>query len=92
MGVVVHIENYVNEKRELAVRITPNAPKNAIEGWVEDEHGARWLKVKVTAVPEDGKANAALIKLLAKTWKIAPSSLEVVAGHTQRLKRIKYHG
>jgi len=85
------IEDYLNEKAEIAVRVTPNAPKIAVEGWMEDASGARWLKVKVTAVAEDGKANTALIKFLAKQWKIAPSRLEVVAGHTQRLKRIKYN-
>jgi uncharacterized protein len=86
------VDDYINANGEIPIRLTPNAPKNAIEGWVEDASGARWLKVKVTAVPEDGKANAMLLKFLAKTWKIAPSKLELVAGDTQRLKRVKYLG
>lgn len=88
----MNIEDYMNDKREICIRLTPNAPKNVVEGWMEDASGARWLKVKVTAVPEDGKANAMLLKFLAKTWKIAPSKLELVAGDKQRLKRIKYLG
>ena len=40
----------------------------------------------VTAVPENGKANIALIKLLAKTAKWPKSSVEIVAGHTDRNK------
>lgn len=88
----LNIHDYLNEKSEIPIRITPNAPKNAVEGWMADASGARWLKVKVTAVPEDGKANAALIKFLAKQCGIAPSKLVLVAGDTQRLKRIKYLG
>lgn len=86
----MRVEDYVNEKGEIPLRVTPNAPKEAVEGWMEDAHGERWLKVKVTCVPEDGKANAAVIKLLAKRWKIAPSSLELVAGQTSRYKRVRY--
>ena len=48
------------------VRLTPKASRDAIEGLREDASGGRVLAVKVTAVPEKGKANAALEKLLAQ--------------------------
>ena len=72
----------------IALHVTPKASKNEIVGWVADADGQLALKVKVTAAPEDGKANKALIKFLAKQWDISPSLLEVTAGHASRHKRI----
>lgn len=66
----------------LPVRAQPGAKKNAITG----EH-AGMLKVSVTAPPEDGKANAAIIELLAKELGISKSSIELIAGATHRHKR-----
>lgn len=71
----------------LDLRLTPRAGRNAIEG-VRDGR----LQVKVTAPPEDGKANAAVIKLLSKAWKIPQSSFEIVAGHTSRDKSLLLRG
>ena len=65
---------------EIALRVTPKASRNAIE--MRD--GA--LRVYVTCVPEDGKANAAVQKLLAKTLGIAKSRLTLIRGQTARAK------
>jgi len=65
---------------EIAVRVTPRAGRNA----VLREDGR--LRVLVTAVPEDGKANAAVRKLLAAALGIAKSRLELVRGQTARDK------
>ena len=46
------------------------------------------LEVKVTAPPDKGKANSALLKLLAKEWKIGSSDLSVASGATGRNKRL----
>lgn len=54
--------------------------------------GVTVLKVRVTEPPEGGKANAALIKLLAKAWKLPKSSLSLVAGHTDRRKTLAVAG
>lgn len=50
------------------------------------------LKVFVTAVPEDGKANAAVIKLLAKRWRVAPGRFSVVSGVKARRKVVEIEG
>ena len=76
---------------QIAVRLTPKASRNAILGWVEGADGTRVLKVGVTAVPEKGKANDALIALLAKEWKIPKSSIVITRGQTDRNKTITLH-
>lgn len=65
---------------EIAVRVTPRASRNAIV----IENGD--LRVYVTTVPEDGKANAAVVKLLARALGVAKSRLALVRGSTSRDK------
>ena len=74
----------------LPIHAYPKSPKSSIEGWVQDASGQHWLKVRVSAAPEDGKANKALLKYLAKEWNVPVSSLSVVSGETSRYKRILY--
>ena len=74
------------------MRLTPKASANRVTGTQEDADGASALKVQVTAVPEDGKANAALIKLLAKIWRVPKSSVSVVSGATDRNKVLFIEG
>lgn len=75
----------------LFVRLTPKASRNIIGEAFVDASGQGWLKVYVTAVPENGKANGALVSLLAKTWKIPRTAMEIISGHTDRQKIIKVH-
>lgn len=72
--------------RTITVKLTPGAKRNEIQGWEEDLFGARTLKICVTAIPEKGKANAALIKLLAKEWGIPKSAITIIRGETSRVK------
>jgi uncharacterized protein (TIGR00251 family) len=65
----------------LHVRVQPKARANAVKGW----HGAA-LRVSVTAAPEEGKANRAVIDLLAETFDVAPSSINLVRGAASRDK------
>lgn len=65
----------------LHVRVQPKARANAVKGW----HGEA-LRVSVTAAPEDGKANRAVIALLAETFDVAPSSINLVRGAASRDK------
>ncbi len=75
-------------EKEILVRIklTPKASSNSIDDLFQDENGVFWLKVKVTTVPENGKANKALVNLLSKSWKIPKSNFSFVAGEIDRYK------
>ncbi|MBS0470099.1 MAG: DUF167 domain-containing protein [Proteobacteria bacterium] len=70
------------------VRLTPKGGRDALERWMTGADGKEHLKARVAAPPEDGKANAALIALLAKSLGVAKSSIAIVAGDTARLKTI----
>jgi len=70
----------------IAVRLTPKASRNQVQGVVADANGKAALKIAVTAVPADGKANAALLALLAKEWRVPKSALSIVAGASDRRK------
>ena len=74
------------------VRVTPGAGRNAIAGIAEDADGNNFLKVMVTAAPENGKANTAVVKLLAKTWKLPKSAFRVASGETNRRKTLEISG
>lgn len=65
---------------DIPVRVTPRASRNA----VVSEGGA--IRVYVTVVPEDGKANEAVRKLLATALGVAKSRLILVRGQTARDK------
>ncbi len=54
--------------------------------------GRTALAVRVSAPPEGGKANAALVKLLAKTWKLPKSAITIAAGHGGRQKSLLIAG
>ncbi len=75
-----------------ALRLPPKGGRDGIEGWTQGADGQTYLKARVSAVPEDGKANAALIALLAKTLGIAKSSILIARGETARLKVIEIAG
>lgn len=74
------------------VRLTPKGGRDAVEGWEEASDGSRHIKARVRAVPEDGKANQALVELLAKILGVPKSTVRIVAGATARLKRIEITG
>jgi len=69
------------------VALIPKAGSNQIDGLIDRPDGAA-LKVRVTAVPEKGKANAALIKLLAKSFGIAGGRFSLISGPKDRHKRL----
>ena len=74
---------------EVRVRAQPNASKDAIEGLGADASGQTFLKVRVRAVPEKGKANAAIEKLLAKALGLPGSAVVIEKGETQRIKTVR---
>lgn len=74
------------------VKLTPKASRNAVQGWAEGANGERILKVSITTVPEKGKANEALISLLAKEWNLPKKAFSLIRGETDRLKVLKVCG
>jgi len=72
---------------KLIIRVTPKASRNYIKvEYLPD--GQKLLRVYVTVPPEDGKANKAVIELLAKELGVAKSSLKITQGLTTRDKVI----
>jgi uncharacterized protein len=74
------------------VRLTPRASANRLAGLIADPDGGIALKIMVTAAAEQGKANDALIALLAKTWRLAKSDISIVAGASDRRKTLHVAG
>ncbi|TXR50346.1 DUF167 family protein [Phyllobacterium endophyticum] len=76
----------------LFVRLTPRSAKDVIKGIKAAESGRYHLQARVRAVPEDGKANLALVRLLSKWLDVAVRDMTIVSGATSRLKHIKISG
>ena len=74
------------------LRLQPGASCAKVDGPTVLDDGRRVLKIRVTEPPAGGKANAALIKLLAKAWKRPKSALTLVAGQTERRKTLALTG
>ena len=76
----------------IAVRLTPRGGGDRIDGAGVDSEGRALLLARVSAPPEGGKANAALLKLLSKTLGAPKSSLKVISGETSRVKIVEARG
>lgn len=70
-----------------SVRVIPRSSRSAIVG---EYDGA--LKIKISSPPVEGAANNEVTKLLAKTFKVAPSQVEIVSGQTSKAKQIQING
>lgn len=75
------------DSARLEVRVQPKAKRNAVEVLA-----GGGLKVHVTAAPTDGKANAAVVALLAKRLGVAKGALQVLRGHRSRDKLLLVNG
>jgi uncharacterized protein (TIGR00251 family) len=71
----------------VTVRVTPRASRNEIQRWDGDV-----LRVRVTAPPADGKANDAVLALLAKVLRLPKSSIKLVSGGSSRTKIVELDG
>ncbi len=76
------VENLV-----LTLQVVPRSSRDAITGWQGEA-----LKVKVTAAPEDGRANAAVVALLAKELNVPKAAITLESGHASRNKRLRITG
>ncbi|WP_332065839.1 DUF167 domain-containing protein [Bartonella sp. CB189] len=74
----------------LFVYIIPKASLNKITGIEYRNDGKKHLVIRLQAVPEDGKANKALIKFLSKQWKIPSSCIFLKSGTTSRYKQLHF--
>lgn len=72
---------------EVVVKATPKAKQNKIIGFTP-----QGLKIQITAAPEKGQANEAIIALLAKHCGIAKNAVQLLAGEISAHKRIMIHG
>ena len=71
----------------LSFRLTPRASRDAIGG-----HKADVIQARVRAVPEDGRANMALVELVAEELGVPKSTVSVASGQTSRLKTLLVSG
>ncbi|MCZ2203951.1 DUF167 domain-containing protein [Bartonella sp. A05] len=76
----------------LFVHLSPKASEDSIIGVKSRDDGKQHLAIRLRVVPEDGKANKALIKFLAKQWKIPSSCISLRSGATSRYKQLYFSG
>ncbi|PWR21741.1 DUF167 domain-containing protein [Zavarzinia compransoris] len=76
----------------LAVRLSPRASRNAVEGVVAGADGRAALSIKLNAPPVDGAANEALVRFVAAGLGIGKSAVAIKSGHTARQKLLHIAG
>ncbi len=76
----------------LAVRLTPRAGRDGVDGVALSPDGSAHLKLRLAAPPVEGAANAALIAFLARALDLRKSDITLLAGDKSRLKRLAILG
>lgn len=76
----------------LSIRLTPKSRANDFGALDQDAAGKSYVRARVTAPPEDGKANRALTKLVARALKLPASRVSVAAGAKDRQKSLLIEG
>jgi uncharacterized protein YggU (UPF0235/DUF167 family) len=76
----------------LAVRLTPRAARDAVDGVGALSDGRAVALARVRALPAEGEANAALTVLLAKRLRVPKSAVTIAAGHSARVKQVRIAG
>ncbi len=77
---------------KLSVRLTPKSSRDALDGLAALSDGRMVLKARVRAVPEKGKANIALLRLLARTLNLSRMQVTLASGATSRIKTVRLEG
>lgn len=72
----------------LWIRLTPKGGRDALDGLETLSDGRVVLKARVRAAPEDGRANEALVELVAAQLRTPRRSVSIASGHTGRLKKL----
>jgi uncharacterized protein (TIGR00251 family) len=78
---------YADQVLVLSVRVVPKASKSEVVGEFD-----RALRVRIAAAPVEGAANDELVHLLARTFKVSRSSVEIVRGSNSRSKQVRVDG
>ncbi|MGD9738631.1 MAG: DUF167 family protein [Bauldia sp.] len=76
----------------LAIRLTPRSSVDRIDGLMAQADGSEFLAARVRAVPEDGAANDALVRLLSDALAVPRRSIAIARGHQSRLKMVRVEG
>jgi uncharacterized protein (TIGR00251 family) len=76
----------------LAVRLTPRASREGVDGVVQGPDERRMLQLRLAAPPVDGAANTALIAFVAKALRLRKSEVAIVSGEKARLKLLELSG
>lgn len=76
----------------LRVRLVPRSARDALEGAGADAEGRCHLRARVRAVPEKGRANRALEKLLARSLDLPAGAVAVTGGASARVKTVRLAG
>ena len=76
----------------LRVRVTPKSQRDEVAGVHHAADGSTALRVRVRAVPEDGKGNKAVIETVAAAFEVAKSTLSIRSGETSRNKTLLIAG
>lgn len=74
------------------MKLAPKAKADRIQGFESGADGRALLKVQVTAAPEKGRANEALIAILARAWRMPKSAIRIAAGAHDRKKTLLIEG
>ncbi|MET0546508.1 MAG: DUF167 family protein [Caulobacterales bacterium] len=80
------------EGLRIQVRLTPSGGADRIDGLGQDDAGRTFIKARVRAAPEDGRANEALEALFAKALETPRSAVKVARGAKSRIKTIEVRG
>lgn len=86
VAVVRPIYRYTNRMR-ISIKVIANTAQTEVVGFVGE-----YLKLKVAAVPEKGKANKEIIRFLATEWNLPKHAVHIESGHTSNLKIVRAEG
>lgn len=84
MDLLSHLLSQGKSPIRIKVKVTPSSPKNEITGFMADGS----VKIRIHATPEQGKANAQLIKFLSEELDIPTENIEIISGHTSSRKEL----
>jgi uncharacterized protein YggU (UPF0235/DUF167 family) len=76
----------------ISVRLTPGAAHDRLDGWDSDPDGRPVLKARVRARPIEGRANDALVRLVADALDLPRGAVSLVQGDRSRIKRLEIAG